>query len=58
MSNWDDGWTTGFIAASYLFSGYYDDYAELRDERFARRDAEGRSAPSLPPNDDAKVDPK
>ena len=56
MSNWNDGWVTGFIAASYLFAGYYDDYAELRDERFACRDTESRKPEPLPPNDDAKVD--
>lgn len=47
MTAWEDGWTTGFVAAAYLFAGYYDAYAELRDERFARVPSatESHSAP-------------
>ena len=48
MKTWDDGWTEGFLAASYLFAGYYDVYAELRDERFARHTTESRESPRQP----------
>ena len=30
-------WCMGFWAASYLFAGHYDSYAELHDEYIAAR---------------------
>lgn len=32
-------WVRGFLAAAYLFTGRYDDYAQARDEYLKQRAA-------------------
>ena len=43
-----DGWTDGFLAASFLFHGNYNQYVKMRDQFLALK----KTAPPKEPADD------